>query len=492
MLDLLVLDAGNPRALAYQVALLGEAVSTPCPTPHGAASPASPDEPAERLVLETPPRSASPTPHALAAGGPDGRRSDLLAVLDRLPRGHVAGARRDRRALHRRSSRSARSLAPASRSISTRRCSCDLRGHAPHRVRVRGARVGQLRAGPPAASRTARAVVPTRAVTSIRCPTTTASTSTTSATGRSNFSILAAAHVAHGHRRRAPSRSTSRRRRRCSPTSRGSWSAGASPARRARPRSPPASSCSTRRGSRPRRRRWPSSPRRRSPPAARSARRSPTCRTASTTEFEYEPGATTVTLDRSRSCWPAARACARTSPTWRSAACAASGLAARYVSRLPGDRSRRRASERLPGADQSHAWASLYVPGDGWIDVDPTNDRFVNDRYVTTAWGRDYGDVPPDRGRHLHRRQRARAHGHGRRHPPRRLNRAVQSHHDATMRPCVPRWCSTTRCTNRRDVPRSRNVGRSATSCPRGPGAVASWSSAPLPYEHSASSTVRS
>ncbi len=73
------------------------------------------------------------------------------------------------------------------------------------------------------------------------------------------------------------------------------------------------------------------------------------------------------------------------------------GLAARYVSgyletRPPPGR------PRLVGADVSHAWASLFVPGAGWVDFDPTNDQFVSDRYVTTAWGRDYRDVSPVKG----------------------------------------------------------------------------------------------
>jgi transglutaminase-like putative cysteine protease len=73
------------------------------------------------------------------------------------------------------------------------------------------------------------------------------------------------------------------------------------------------------------------------------------------------------------------------------------GLAARYVSGYleteppPG-------KPRIPGADVSHAWASLFVPGAGWVDVDPTNHQLVNDRYITTAWGRDFGDVPPLQG----------------------------------------------------------------------------------------------
>jgi transglutaminase-like putative cysteine protease len=73
------------------------------------------------------------------------------------------------------------------------------------------------------------------------------------------------------------------------------------------------------------------------------------------------------------------------------------GLAARYVSGYletdppPG-------AVRLEGADVSHAWASLFVPGAGWVDFDPTNRQLVTDRYLTTAWGRDYVDVPPLKG----------------------------------------------------------------------------------------------
>jgi transglutaminase-like putative cysteine protease len=73
------------------------------------------------------------------------------------------------------------------------------------------------------------------------------------------------------------------------------------------------------------------------------------------------------------------------------------GLAGRYVSGYletvppPG-------RPRLEGADVSHAWASVFVPDAGWVDFDPTNDRFVSDRYVITACGRDYGDVSPLKG----------------------------------------------------------------------------------------------
>jgi len=73
------------------------------------------------------------------------------------------------------------------------------------------------------------------------------------------------------------------------------------------------------------------------------------------------------------------------------------GLAARYVSGYletdppPG-------RPKLVGRDVSHAWAGVWVPEAGWVGIDPTNDRFVGSRYVTTAWGRDYTDVPPLNG----------------------------------------------------------------------------------------------
>jgi len=38
------------------------------------------------------------------------------------------------------------------------------------------------------------------------------------------------------------------------------------------------------------------------------------------------------------------------------------------------------------------------VPGTGWIGLDPTHNRPVDDNYVKIAVGRDYADVAPVSG----------------------------------------------------------------------------------------------
>jgi transglutaminase-like putative cysteine protease len=63
---------------------------------------------------------------------------------------------------------------------------------------------------------------------------------------------------------------------------------------------------------------------------------------------------------------------------------------------------------RLIGADASHAWVAVYVPGmddhasRGWLHLDPTNARHgwgsPGTDYVELARGRDFADVSPLRG----------------------------------------------------------------------------------------------
>ena len=47
---------------------------------------------------------------------------------------------------------------------------------------------------------------------------------------------------------------------------------------------------------------------------------------------------------------------------------------------------------------QSHAWCEAWIPDVGWVGVDPTNDRVVDEVFVKVAVGRDFTDVPPNKG----------------------------------------------------------------------------------------------
>lgn len=113
-------------------------------------------------------------------------------------------------------------------------------------------------------------------------------------------------------------------------------------------------------------------------------------------DFAYEQGATTVTSTIEEVLEARAGVCQDFAQLML--ACLRShGLAARYVSGYlateppPG-------KERVVGADATHAWVAVWVPGGGWLALDPTNDQTANERYVTVAWGREYADVPPLKG----------------------------------------------------------------------------------------------
>jgi transglutaminase-like putative cysteine protease len=67
-------------------------------------------------------------------------------------------------------------------------------------------------------------------------------------------------------------------------------------------------------------------------------------------------------------------------------------LAARYVSGYV------RPGPKVQGAQASHAWVGVFVPGSGWLGFDPTNNVMVSENHITLAWGRDYSDVAPIKG----------------------------------------------------------------------------------------------
>jgi transglutaminase-like putative cysteine protease len=113
-------------------------------------------------------------------------------------------------------------------------------------------------------------------------------------------------------------------------------------------------------------------------------------------DFKYDPKCTTVTTTLPEVMKARAGVCQDFAHL--AVGCFRSvGLAARYVSGYlmtvppPG-------KPRLTGADASHAWVSVYIPGIGWVDFDPTNNLRPSEQHITLAWGRDFGDVSPLRG----------------------------------------------------------------------------------------------
>jgi transglutaminase-like putative cysteine protease len=77
------------------------------------------------------------------------------------------------------------------------------------------------------------------------------------------------------------------------------------------------------------------------------------------------------------------------------------GLPARYVCGYIETDAPRNADgtlRRMVGAVATHAWIEVLVPGMIWVALDPTNRQWVNERYVTISYGRDFRDATPLRG----------------------------------------------------------------------------------------------
>jgi transglutaminase-like putative cysteine protease len=113
-------------------------------------------------------------------------------------------------------------------------------------------------------------------------------------------------------------------------------------------------------------------------------------------EFKYDPAATSVSTP-TMEVFEKRRGVCQDFAHLEIGCLRSLGLAARYVSGYlltdprPGQ-------PKLVGADASHAWLSIFCPGLGWVDFDPTNNVIPSVRHVTLAWGRDYGDVCPIKG----------------------------------------------------------------------------------------------
>jgi transglutaminase-like putative cysteine protease len=113
-------------------------------------------------------------------------------------------------------------------------------------------------------------------------------------------------------------------------------------------------------------------------------------------DFKYDAKATTVATPL-EAVWEKRRGVCQDFAHLGIACLRSLGLPARYVSgylrtRAPIGKA------RLVGADASHAWFSIFSPGNGWIDFDPTNNLQIGEEHITIAFGRDFGDVSPVAG----------------------------------------------------------------------------------------------
>ena len=78
--------------------------------------------------------------------------------------------------------------------------------------------------------------------------------------------------------------------------------------------------------------------------------------------------------------------------------CRCLNIPARYASGYIWDPGHDRGKDVMRGSQASHAWVEVFIPTHGWVGLDPTNNKVVNEQYVLVATGRDYDDVAPVRG----------------------------------------------------------------------------------------------
>ena len=69
------------------------------------------------------------------------------------------------------------------------------------------------------------------------------------------------------------------------------------------------------------------------------------------------------------------------------------GIPARYVSGFVHPD-----AHRYRGFTQTHAWCELLFPSAGWVGFDAANRCVIGGNFVKVAVGRDFHDVPPNRG----------------------------------------------------------------------------------------------
>lgn len=100
--------------------------------------------------------------------------------------------------------------------------------------------------------------------------------------------------------------------------------------------------------------------------------------------FSYQSGATNVNTTAEEALILGKGVCQDFSHM-QIAVCRALSVPARYVVGMQ------------EGTGETHAWVEVYDNGI-WVGIDPTNNKMVDDRYLTLSHGRDFGDCGINRG----------------------------------------------------------------------------------------------
>ena len=113
-------------------------------------------------------------------------------------------------------------------------------------------------------------------------------------------------------------------------------------------------------------------------------------------DFTFKPGFTTITTP-AEEVFIARKGVCQDFAHLAIACIKSLGLPVRYVSGYV-ETVPPKGEEKMVGVDASHAWFSVFIPGMGWMDFDPTNNIIPGSQHVTIGWGRDYADICPLKG----------------------------------------------------------------------------------------------
>ena len=73
------------------------------------------------------------------------------------------------------------------------------------------------------------------------------------------------------------------------------------------------------------------------------------------------------------------------------------GFAARFVTGYIHERPAE-GSDLVSAMGLTHAWAEIFIPGDGWVEFDPTNDLVADHQLLRVAVARVPEDASPVTG----------------------------------------------------------------------------------------------